>query len=437
MKTILLKIDNQGLHYHPQQYIPWTATNMPVGDFLFRTNEPIFWRAALLAYEPIQQALQLEILEYDASYEEAFEQQHPKRPIQRIELAPLDEQQFKALLSYYKPASISKILAKNDAQQQEPQSVVIDWGQSLPPQKYPILAIENIEKKEEAFLPPKDQMIPLLFNTSMMEATFSLGLVTVYTYCLELDTEVSLPIYNDFIIPEFDYIKPYFAQVLKQRKFPVNGQITVKDGAIVSRSARAPVIEKIDENFLELVRAARLEDVLKKPKIEVLDKSLFTADEMFNTFSETAEAGNVFGTPDEDILRQILELRKVRNVKQLHYLAGKLHDSIEKIRFTLSPLFGFIFIMKGKLCNHFIWELLNSHATYVWSYEKDGSQIERQFSELEKILHFIRINGRQEYRNNYHLTHNFTFHAIRHKDANSKLVDGFPRWRNQLLEKLI
>jgi hypothetical protein len=434
MKTILLKIDNQGLYYNPQQHIPWAATNMPAGDFLFRTNEPIYWRANMLGYDAASKTLQLEILEYEAVYKADFEMQNPKHPIVRIQLAPLRGQVFKSLLSYYKTASISKVLSSEDREENIVPKAIVDWTKPSTKYTFPDLSHED---KTKAFRPAKDQSIPLLFSTSIMEVTFGLGLVTVYTYCQELETEVSLPIYNDFIIPEFDHIKPYFAQVMKQRKFSVSGLIKLEDGEIVSRSASAPAIADIDEGFLELVRAANLKEVLRKPKIDVLDKSLFTADEMFNTFSETEEAGNVFGAPDEDLLRQIMELRKVRNVKQLHYLAGKLHDSNEKIRFTLSPLFGFLFIMKGKRCNHFIWELLNSHATYVWSYEKDGSQLEQQFSELEKILQFIRVNGRKEYRNNYHLTHSFIFHAVNHKDANSKLIDGFPRWRNQLLEKLI
>lgn len=437
MKTLLLKIDNQGLHYNPQQYVAWTATNMPAGDFLFRTKDPIYWRCQMIAYQADQQALLLEVVDYEADYETHFEAQKPKSPVHRIELKPLREKAFKALLSYYKPGSVSRICVTNQEEEAlMPSRVQIDWKK--PSTKYkPVIPPEV--KTFNAFETIKNATIPLVFSTSIMDAKFGLGLVTVYGWCMELAEEVSLPIYNDFIIPEFDYVKPYFAKVMKQRKFAVSGEIVVEGGKIVSRSATAPAIEKIDEDFLELVRAANLKALLQKPKVEVLDKSLFTADEMFNTFSEEEEDfGNVYGTPDEDLIKQIMELRKVRNVKQLHYLAGKLHDSEERIRFTLSPLFGFVFIVKGERSNHFVWELLNSHATYVWSYEQDGSSLERQFKALEKILQFIRTNGRQEYRNNYHLMkEGFLFHPIRHRDANSKLVDGFPRWRNLLLEKLV
>jgi len=438
MKTLFLKIDNQGLHYNPQQYIAWADTNLPAGDFSFRTKDPIYWRCQMIAYQADQQTLLLEVVDYEVDYEVRFETQNPKSPVRRIELKPLREKTFKALLSYYKPESISRICASDqEVEESMPSRVTIDWGE--PTADYSTRIPPVVVAVEEAFKKTQDETIPLVFSTSIMEAQFGLGLVTVYAWCIELEEEVSLPVYNDFIIPEFDYIKPYFAKVLKQRKFAVSGEIVLEGGKIVSRSAKAPAIEKIDEDFLALVRAANLKALLQKPKVEVLDKSLFTADEMFNTFSEEKEdLGNVYGTPDEDLIKQIMELRKVRNVKQLHYLAGKLHDSDERIRFTLSPLFGFIFIVKGERSNHFIWELLNSHATYIWSYEQDGSTLERQFRALEKILQFIRTNGRQEYRNNHHLmTEGFLFHPIRHRDANSKLVDGFPRWRNLLLEKLV
>ena len=82
----------------------------------------------------------------------------------------------------------------------------------------------------------------------------------------------------------------------------------------------------------------------------------------------------------------LIESESPRNVKQLVYLSGKKHERTQKIRFTLNPLFGFIFFISGKNKNHICWELLNSHATYIWSFNKElsiESQIE--LSELNII----------------------------------------------------
>ncbi len=144
--------------------------------------------------------------------------------------------------------------------------------------------------------------------------------------------------------------------------------------------------------------------------------------------------GNTLKISEQSLLKDILELKGIRNRKQLEYLAGKLHSKDEPIRFTLNPNFGFLFWVKGEKMHHFIWELLNSHATYMWSIDKDRFGKKKLLEKIDEIINFIRNNGRTQYLNNSE-GDDFIFSRIIHDG--SALKDSFPKWRVRVNEKIV
>jgi len=432
MKTILLKVDNEGVYYNPTEGLDWASTNLPIGAFRFREHEPIYWRARMCAYQKETQLLELEVLDFQAAFEKDFEQQSPKQPISAFHFRPLSPQAFKANLSYYDGLRLATILANPEP---EPPAPKVTW--TKPRDEW---EIEMDWQPTDPAPPPLDKPanVHLHFQERIQDLSFSLGLIKGTHYVEEWGIAIDYEIANDFIIPEFDYVKSYVAKALKQRHVPIEIKTTLADAIGKAVTARSPVLQNIDERLLVLVRSQVAERLLKKPKFEAdVDKSLFTADEMYDQYTEDNPWGDALRSPGEELLAQILSLKKVRNAKQLQFLAGKVHAPAEKLRFTLTPLFGFIFLAKGERQQHFIWELLNSHATYVWSFNPEALSTQQRFSELEKILTFIKVHGRQEYRNNHHLSEYFAFRAINHRHAGSNFIDGFPRWRNLLLEQLV
>lgn len=432
MKTILLKVDNEGVYYNPTERLAWASTNLPVGAFRFREHEPIYWRARMCAYQKDRQLLELEVLDFQAVFEKDFAQQSPKQPISALQFRPFTPEAFKANLSYYDGLLLTTILANPEP---EPPAPKVIW--TKPREEWQI----EMDWQPTGFSPPpleKPASIHLHFQERIQDLSFSLGLIKGTHFVEEWGIAIDYEIANDFIIPEFDYVKSYVAKALKQRQVPIEIKTTLADAIGKAVTARSPVLQNIDERLLELVRTQAAERLLKKPKFEGnVDKSLFTADEMYDQYTEDGSWGDALRSPGEEILAQILSLKKVRNAKQLQFLAGKVHAPTEKLRFTLTPLFGFIFLAKGERQQHFIWELLNSHATYMWSFDPEELSARQRFSELDKILNFIKVHGRQEYRNNHHQSAYFTFQPINHRHAGSNFVDGFPRWRNLLLEQLV
>ncbi len=58
----------------------------------------------------------------------------------------------------------------------------------------------------------------------------------------------------------------------------------------------------------------------------------------------------------------LLRTQDVRNAAQLAHLASQ-QEAGQKLRFVLSPRFGFLFFVRGEAMHHFLLELLDSHAT--------------------------------------------------------------------------
>ena len=105
------------------------------------------------------------------------------------------------------------------------------------------------------------------------------------------------------------------------------------------------------------------------------------------------------------------------------------------LRFTLSPKFGFLFYVEGKEMDHFIWELLNSHATYIWSIQKELTSLENKLKLIEREVNFIRGNGRRIYLNS-EKTEDLIFNKINHENSETGVVDGFPKWKMRVNEKI-
>ena len=130
----------------------------------------------------------------------------------------------------------------------------------------------------------------------------------------------------------------------------------------------------------------------------------------------------------------------MRNAKHLQYLSGAKHSERHMLKFTLKPIFGFLFFIEGERQNHFCWELLNSHATYLWSFSKVESEFQFQYARIEKTISLVRQIGRDEYKREFkngNIDGDLIFSVINHPDVNSSFKDGFVEWKHRLKERLV
>ncbi|GJM36032.1 MAG: hypothetical protein DHS20C18_50330 [Saprospiraceae bacterium] len=413
-KYIILKLANNGLYYNDSELILWENTNFPSKDnFSFNGLYEVFWKVEMDSFNQKSKELVVTVVDYNPNDTKAFQKQFPKHEIRKIIFKPIDWSGLVKYLNFYSPREFENIIQKK----------------VKPPKKE--LKQPQIEKQNIS------RGIDVDFRYPLIKSKFKMGFIEITKKIdnIFLHEKVTFKIPNDNILPEFDYIKPYFAKALKKRKVEVKGKIKIDRIGELQIDCNSKEIEQIDEDFITNVKYLITKKAIKNPRILTIDKSLFTEEDFFDGFEEKDKLGDTLKISEKEILEAVLNFKGIRNKKQLIYLSGKLQSKDERVRFTMNPDFGFVFCVKGSQMNHFIWELLDSHATYIWSFIKDELDINQQYDRIEKTINFIRINGRNEYLRQF--DDEVIFNKIMHEKTNSNFIDGFPRWKAKINEKII
>ncbi len=413
---IILKICDDGIYYNSVDKLDWDTTNFPDKKFFGITkSRDIYWLAKMIEYRKVTGDLIVEIVDFGFEYVSDFENQQPKAQVNFILFENLLWSKLKEIFSFYKQQHFKEI-----------------EGSFLAPEAPTDYELDNLENYEVDLSKLDLKPLKFSFQQSLSKITFKMGYVETIRNLKGVSKKALVKIYNPHIIPEFEFVKPYFAKYFGTRKISIFGVIGNKNDASTYQF-RSPHISSINEDFITNIKRLEISRKIRKPKIVAVDKSLFTPEEFFDGFE--ADKGNNIRKSDQELLKDILEARGVRNAKQLLYISGSLQSPNDRIHFTLTPQFGFLFYVAGEEMHHYIWELLDSHATYLWSADKDQSK-----SDLLKIvthkINYIRDHGRTHYLG--HEDHKeVVFSRINHEHADSKLVDGFPKWRKRLEEKLV
>ncbi len=252
---------------------------------------------------------------------------------------------------------------------------------------------------------------------------------------------VKFSIKNNYLHSNFDYVKYHFQKLLKKKILTVTIELEIFNDKIIFQIAKSNEIEKIDKNFIDIVKYQRTIELTKQKSEENSDNSILTPDEIFSEF-ENNDTGNIFNQSDKEILNFILKAKNVRNEKQLEYLSKDLQSENEIIRFSLKSdksNFGFLFYTEqGEIKHHFIWELLNSNATYIWSIQKNEITLSELFKRINSTINTIKTIGRKKYKKEYkngQIDKDFDFYPITHSKANTD--ESFPTWQKRLSEKLV
>ena len=254
-------------------------------------------------------------------------------------------------------------------------------------------------------------------------------------YIKRFDKSIEFKIFNDNILPEFDNIKYWFSKKLKTKKIKVKAVFKNEN----EFEATSEEIEKINSDLIEGVKLQRTLEITQTYRPNEVDKALFTADDIFLLDDENDLQGNIFKQSENDILDFLIEKINVRNKRELTYLSGKKHSIKYRIRFTNHPNFGFIFLVEGELNNHFIWELLNTNATYIWTIEKEKTTIDLQYKRIEMTINTILNIKREPYKRAFKsktVDTDLIFNVVNHKDKESDFIDGFPRWKQRINDLL-
>lgn len=418
--TRLLRLHHNHLFFADGFSIELSATNIPQETLIDPSPENVFWEVRVLNYDKNTGAIQFEVLNYFVRECDSYYQQQPKGRINRVYFSNLTESAtLKQAIKHY----VKNITFKESQEESPPvKAPLLDFGHNL----------EKEQSRSKNFEIRKTLKIPFV------EASFKLGYVTFFKRFKELDDTVYFKIPNDFVRPEFDHIKNYFEKALKRKTFDADIEVVIRGNKVAETKAHSLEIDKIDENLIQTVKISRTLACVRAVQPQV-DQSLFTEENLFDQLTDD-EMGNIFEQDEQDIMEILMNSEGIRNRKQLSYLAGKKQKSNQKIRFTMQPDFGFLFLIEGENMNHFCWELLHSNATYLWSIDKGDVAIELQYRRIEDSINNIRASNRTTYKRAYrenHVDEDLIFSVIKHDSINSDFKDGFVLWKHKLNEKLI
>jgi hypothetical protein len=426
-KNVIIKLHQDRIWFNRDQSIDFVSSNLPYHEIRLNPKHEVFWLIEQLSYDRDSSTLTVKVIDYFLRDVISFSDQHPKAIIKRIHFINLpDADDLKLALRYYSRQMSDLDKALEEGYQEFK-------GIDSPLQR-------ETSKKNLLFRSYKEkEKLEVNFEVWFKDAAFKLGYIVFDKDIKELKQMLHFKVANDFLLPEFELIKGYFIKALGTRKFDVKASIIMEEGRPMETHATSSIIKKIDENLIDSIKNTRMSMLMRPPFKGNIDKSLFSTDDIFGEFGDI-EAGNVFNQSEEEILRQILEKMNVRNRKQLEYLAGVKQAPEARLKFSLYPYFGFLFTVEGEKMMHFIWELLNSHATYIWSLDKGEDDLRIQYRRVEDAINQVRNNGREQYKNSWrssHIDQDLLFHVIHHEDANSPFVEGFVKWRHRVGELLI
>lgn len=402
-RTIIIKLDNNGIGFNDSLLIPLDRTNLPYGEFQFVQGRDIFYEVEMRHFDRESGVLTVSPVQYRPQMIDDFLNQSPKAVFHYVHFQDIFWPGLSMDLAYFKKSTFASLLT---------------------------------DISPENKISTQNNIVNIHSEIPFTKLRFGVGFVAFdYRFRWEFHNR-EIRISNPHLLPEFEYVKSYFSKHFNRRTIDVLMVVKMIEKGVEEVYATSKQIDQIKEVAIETLKFIKI-DRLKNPKkyIAEIDKRLFTPEDLFDPFNNENLGTHSIG--EEELLEHIMTWKDIRNKKQIEYLAGALHEKSEKIRFSLTPQFGFIFMVKGRHMTHYIWEMLNSHATYVWGFDNGEWAKEKQLAKIEEIISFIRNHGRDTYVRRVAPDEEILFHRIRHNGGDASVVDSFPRWRHTLVEILV
>ncbi len=440
----IIRIANNQLFLTPLMCFNLSQTSLGGTYLKFKTMQDIYFEVELSSYDKTTNQITLCVIDYQPKDIDIFKKQTAKAQITFINFEPLKWDFIEGHLSSYTKSKLLQNRIINDEKPAENYNSLKTSKENTAQfsESYKLNYSEfkqryNENGQQEPLIKTIKESAKIYFK----DADFDLGFIAFAYKSKQLNETFILKIENHFLQPEFNAVKSYFPKALGGKKqFSINVTFILADRVVTEKVTTSSEIEEINKAIIDSIKRERVANLTSTPLRKSVDKSLFTSEDIFDSFDKNLKDGNVFKQSEEDILGFLIETRNVRNAKHLQFLSGSKHSIKQKLRFTLKPLFGFLFFIEGETKNHFCWELLNSHATYLWSFDKIDTDITFQFKRIEKIINLISDTGRETYKSDFKnnkVDTDLAFCTIEHSNISSALKDGFVEWQHELKERLV
>ncbi|HEX2607727.1 MAG TPA: hypothetical protein VHK91_10125 [Flavisolibacter sp.] len=430
LKVMLVLFTKDTIYINGVLKLTYDQSNLPKRYFEF-INSPIpSLVVEQLDYSEQSGTLKVKVVDYSPPGDSQFYEEEPEFPIRRIEFDKMDWNKFSPLVYSFTLSKMGGMFF--NANQAYPSGYLSEINDTLKRQvksdeehlrqKAPNLFFQEPKK-------PIVEHIQTSIKVKFEKATFRDGCISFQANLKDFNSIRDFTIENGNLRSEFETIKPWFVKRIGE-SFTATIDLKVIDGEITEAAASSEDISKINSELIESIRVQRVLNLVKTPRVKDESKSLFNHDEIFGNLDE-GEGRNVFNSSVDDILQILITNGLAKNIRQLEFLSSDKQSLNDKVRFTLRPHFGFLFKVETSTKQFFIWELLNSHATYVWEREINDLYL---YQFVEQEISFINANGREEYRRYYKnlTTKDFKFHLLEHEGADLTEDERFIAWKNKL-----
>lgn len=441
-KERIIKIERGKVFLTKTNSIDFSHTNFHNKYLKFSSRFNIFWKVNVI-YDNHRSSITLDVINYNPKDYSKFETQIMKKPVKKIFFKKLNWEYLEPLLISYEPSTLKDI--------------IFNFSQTLKSNlsKNDNIEFENIENKipfiTDLFDPKdtnevKDKIWSEHFsaNIKFTDALFSDGGVYIEKFKTDRGKNINLELFiaNSNIKSEFDKVKYYFYKTFKSKTFRLQGKLVFKNDELTSiEGAYSKEIESINNTIIDSVKDFQIAEI---PEIKTeTNKKLYTFSEIVELLKRENPKSQILINSEKEIIDKLIgSENKSENHRQLMYLSGAMQDEKDKIKFTLHPTFGFLFSFTRKSKKVFCWELIKSHATYLWSIDNNISP-EEQSRSVESAINFIIKNGRNKYKRSLKKNTNesdLKFEIITHTQSNSTNNDRFINWKNKftsILEEVL
>lgn len=401
---------------------PMTYEQLNLPDIAKKFNGTAFWNVRVLKHIESEQRLNLEIINYNVG-ETGFTNFTK-------EIADKLDNVKKITFQSIDTGGLMSLKGGQNRTYNHPKSKE-QYGEEKNNNSAGTFTTNYTNIQQHSIVEPVKRIINETFSVSIKDIDFRTGSVAFCRKFIGFTQIFEIEIKNDEIIEEFDAIKNYFSKVFNTKKIQVTATIVLSDNVVVSSKAESPEISKINKDLIDYVKFEYFTSAKRNSATFETEKTIFTVDEYFDTFSNDNFISSIFFGNENELLDNLLKISNTKHYRHLRFLSSKHADLIMRLRIVSKP-FSYIFLIEGQKNYHFIWETLDTkEATYIWHIEKRLDILKSKLLELNSIIGLIKVEGKISYINSNEDQLTRIYHDY------SELVDGFAKWRTELENILI
>ncbi len=422
---LIIKLDNEFIWLNEKRKIEYSNSNLPKEHFTLKTRNEIFWK---VTYELRDKTLlNIKVIDFNVKNINSFHFQDDMQDVSNLEFEKLEWLFLEPFLTIYNYGKLSTILTNKE---KHPLDIYLGEKNRNTYNKEPNLFSSQQKRtvETEPFGITKKEFIHAQFEAEFTEATFLDGKVAVTIQVQNRYFEVE--IFNPFIKQNFDLIKGWFPKKFQKKTFSFSVKASLINNQLQNVETNSEDILLIDQTCIDSLQIHSLNISIEKANNT---NKVYSIEQLI---TNDGNLSNIFKTNDQDklpLLKEFINNQNVRNAKELNFLASHTSINTNKLSISVFDKIGFLFMFNNKQITSFVWELLDSNATYLWVFNNTNYAQVAIFQIVEIEISKICKIGRENYIKALKKANQngFDFYRVIH-NSYDRVEKGFSKWTERI-----